>query len=139
MPFEHPALKREKGKLLRTLAARYAKSSVGAELEIEAAELMLDEPERRGEAVDSLLRAWEEDPAEARVASLLKRVLAEDGRIEELVKVLRGTIAAIDGSAEPAVVAHTWPGEETAEDAAEGPALDEALWTGRPRDFDWGD
>ncbi len=36
-----------------------------------------------------------------------------------------------------------WPGEETvedaAEDSAEGPALDEALWTGRPRDFDWGD
>jgi hypothetical protein len=33
-----------------------------------------------------------------------------------------------------------WPGEETVENAAgEGPALDEALWTGRPRDFDWGD
>jgi hypothetical protein len=35
------------------------------------------------------------------------------------------------------------PGEETVEDAVqnshEGPALDEALWTGRPRDFDWGD
>jgi hypothetical protein len=31
-----------------------------------------------------------------------------------------------------------WPGEETVEDV-EGPALDEALWTGRPRDFDWGD
>src|SRR3990172_11950489 len=33
-----------------------------------------------------------------------------------------------------------WPGRETVENAgAEGPALDEALWTGRPRDFDWGD
>jgi hypothetical protein len=37
-----------------------------------------------------------------------------------------------------------WPGEETVEnvddaDNAEGAALDEALWTGRPRDFDWGD
>ena len=34
-----------------------------------------------------------------------------------------------------------WPGEETVEDVegAEGAALDEALWTGRPRDFDWGD
>ena len=37
-----------------------------------------------------------------------------------------------------------WPGEETVENAggnsrSEGPALDEALWTGRPRDFDWGD
>jgi hypothetical protein len=37
-----------------------------------------------------------------------------------------------------------WPGEETAEnvegaDGAEGAVLDETLWTGRPRDFDWGD
>jgi hypothetical protein len=32
-----------------------------------------------------------------------------------------------------------WPGEDTVEDDAEGAALDEALWTGRPRDFDWGD
>ena len=34
-----------------------------------------------------------------------------------------------------------WPGEETVENAEdpEGAALDEALWTGRPRDFDWGD
>jgi len=31
-----------------------------------------------------------------------------------------------------------WPGEETVENV-EGAALDEALWTGRPRDFDWGD
>ena len=31
-----------------------------------------------------------------------------------------------------------WPGEETAE-SVEGAALDEALWTGRPRDFDWGE
>jgi len=33
---------------------------------------------------------------------------------------------------------HPWPGEETAENV-EGAALDETLWTGRPRDFDWGD
>jgi hypothetical protein len=31
-----------------------------------------------------------------------------------------------------------WPGEDTVE-SVEGPALDEALWTGGPRDFDWGD
>jgi hypothetical protein len=31
-----------------------------------------------------------------------------------------------------------WPGEDTVENP-EGAALDEALWTGRPRDFDWGD
>jgi hypothetical protein len=31
-----------------------------------------------------------------------------------------------------------WPGEETVENV-EGAVLEEALWTGRPRDFDWGD
>ncbi|MFO7572292.1 MAG: hypothetical protein R6W48_06805 [Gaiellaceae bacterium] len=31
-----------------------------------------------------------------------------------------------------------WPGEETLE-SVEGAVVDEALWTGRPRDFDWGD
>jgi hypothetical protein len=31
-----------------------------------------------------------------------------------------------------------WPGEDTVE-SVEGPALDEALWSGGPRDFDWGD
>lgn len=31
-----------------------------------------------------------------------------------------------------------WPGEDTVE-SVEGPALDETLWTGQPRDFDWGD
>jgi hypothetical protein len=32
-----------------------------------------------------------------------------------------------------------WPGEENTVEDVEGAALDEALWTGRPRDFDWGD
>lgn len=32
-----------------------------------------------------------------------------------------------------------WPGEETVENVEGGAVLDEALWTGRPRDFDWGD
>jgi hypothetical protein len=31
-----------------------------------------------------------------------------------------------------------WPGEETVENV-EGAVLEDALWTGRPRDFDWGD
>lgn len=31
-----------------------------------------------------------------------------------------------------------WPGEETLE-SVEGAAVDETLWSGRPRDFDWGD
>ena len=54
----------------------------------------------------------------------------EQARIEE----------TIDG--EPAVGLSSkrqpWPGEETSE-SVEGAALDETLWTGRPRDFDWGD
>ena len=54
----------------------------------------------------------------------------EQARIEE----------TLDG--EPAVKLHSsrlpWPGEETVENV-EGPALDDTLWTGRPRDFDWGD
>jgi hypothetical protein len=54
----------------------------------------------------------------------------EQARIEETVD---GEPAA-DLSAERM----PWPGEETAE-SVEGAALDEALWTGRPRDFDWGD
>jgi len=31
-----------------------------------------------------------------------------------------------------------WPGEDTVE-SVEGAAIDEALWAGGPRDFDWGD
>jgi len=54
----------------------------------------------------------------------------EQARIEE----------TLDG--EPAAELHSerlpWPGEETQE-SVEGAALDETLWTGRPRDFDWGD
>jgi hypothetical protein len=56
----------------------------------------------------------------------------EQARIEE---TLDGEPAVdLDSSSERL----PWPGEETAENA-EGAALDEALWTGRPRDFDWGD
>ena len=54
----------------------------------------------------------------------------EQARIEE---TLDGEPAAeLNSERQP------WPGEETVENV-EGPALDEALWTGRPRDFDWGD
>lgn len=54
----------------------------------------------------------------------------EQARIEE----------TLDGepAAELSSTRLPWPGEETVEDA-EGAVLDEALWTGRPRDFDWGD
>jgi hypothetical protein len=54
----------------------------------------------------------------------------EQARIEE----------TLDGepAAELSAERMPWPGEETVENV-EGPALDEALWTGRPRDFDWGD
>jgi hypothetical protein len=55
----------------------------------------------------------------------------EQARIEE----------TLDGEPAPAELSSErlpWPGEETAE-SVEGAALDETLWTGRPRDFDWGD
>jgi hypothetical protein len=58
----------------------------------------------------------------------------EQARIEE---TLDGEVPAVELSAER----QPWPGEETVEDVegVEGAALDEKLWTGRPRDFDWGD
>ena len=53
----------------------------------------------------------------------------EQARLEE----------TLDGAEAPEPVSPLpWPGEETVENV-EGAALDEALWTGRPRDFDWGD
>jgi hypothetical protein len=59
----------------------------------------------------------------------------EQARIEE---TMDGDIPAVELPSERL----PWPGEETVEDAnngVEGAALDETLWTGRPRDFDWGD
>ena len=61
----------------------------------------------------------------------------EQARIEE---TLDGGIPAVELPSDR----QPWPGEETVEDVdgaepAEGAALDETLWTGRPRDFDWGD
>jgi hypothetical protein len=73
-----------------------------------------------------LERYLEEDPLENH--PLFKS--EEQARIEETL----GGEPAAELSAERL----PWPGEETAEDV-EGAALDEALWTGRPRDFDWGD
>jgi hypothetical protein len=73
-----------------------------------------------------LERYLEDDPLENH--PLFKS--EEQARIEE----------TMDG--EPAAELHSarlpWPGEETVE-SVEGPALDEALWSGGPRDFDWGD
>jgi hypothetical protein len=73
-----------------------------------------------------LERYLEEDPLENH--PLFKS--EEQARIEETM----GGEPAAELSAERL----PWPGEETVEDV-EGAALDEALWTGRPRDFDWGD
>jgi hypothetical protein len=56
----------------------------------------------------------------------------EQARIEETLD--GGEPAPVELSSERL----PWPGEET-EENAEGAALDETLWTGRPRDFDWGD
>jgi hypothetical protein len=55
----------------------------------------------------------------------------EQARIED---TLDGTEPAVTfvGASLP------WPGEVTAEEEVEGPALDDGLW-GRSRDFDWGE
>ena len=73
-----------------------------------------------------LARYLDEDPLENH--PLFKS--EEQARIEE----------TMDGepAAELSAERVPWPGEDTAE-SVEGAALDEALWTGRPRDFDWGD
>ena len=57
----------------------------------------------------------------------------EQARLEE----------TMDG-AEPAVVAHTWPGEETvtvesSTRVATHSELEDSLWGRESRDFDWGD
>jgi tetratricopeptide (TPR) repeat protein len=90
------------GALLRTLSSRYAETSVAPELELEAAELMLDEPGRRSDAIDSLFAAWERAPEDARVVALLLRVLEEDGRENELVRVLESQIALAESAADQA-------------------------------------
>jgi hypothetical protein len=73
-----------------------------------------------------LERYLEEDPLENH--PLFKS--EEQARIEE----------TMDGepAAELSSERLSWPGEETVE-SVEGAALDEALWSGGPRDFDWGD
>lgn len=73
-----------------------------------------------------LERYLEEDPLENH--PLFKS--EEQARIEE----------TMDGepAAELSSERLSWPGEDTIENV-EGPALDEALWSGGPRDFDWGD
>jgi hypothetical protein len=57
----------------------------------------------------------------------------EQARIEE---TLGGTESS--SPADESSDSLPWPGEDTVE-SVEGAALDEALWTGGPRDFDWGD
>jgi len=56
----------------------------------------------------------------------------EQARLEE----------TLDG-AEPAVVAHTWPGEQTmameTSPVATHSELEDSLWGRESRDFDWGD
>lgn len=64
----------------------------------------------------------------------------EQARIEETMDGEPASQLSSERLPWPGEVAEGEVAEETVESAAgEGPALDEALWTGRPRDFDWGD
>jgi predicted Zn-dependent protease len=68
--------------LLSFLGKRFAKSEVGAELLLEAGELMLELPERRAEGIEILEQALERDPARDDLALRLARVFEADGKLE---------------------------------------------------------
>jgi tetratricopeptide (TPR) repeat protein len=94
----------ELGALLPALSARYAESPVAQELELEAAELMLDEPERRSDAVAALFALWERDPHDPKAVALLARVLEEEGRTPELVRVLASRLAHAEATRDQAAI-----------------------------------
>ncbi len=80
--------------LLLSLCDRFADSDVGFELEVEAARLMLEQPERHTEGIDRLLAVWQRCPTRDDLARTLMEVLTEEGRSDELVGLLEHRIAA---------------------------------------------
>lgn len=69
--------------LLLTWSQRFENTSVGMALEVEAAKLMLEFPERRAEGVDALLSTWTRDKSREDVADVLSVALGAEGRFEE--------------------------------------------------------
>ena len=79
--------------LLLTWASRFGSVSVGRALEVEAAKLMLDFPERRAEGIEALLSAWSRDSSREDVAEVLGSALVAEGRLEDLAVLVTDRIA----------------------------------------------
>jgi golgin subfamily B member 1 len=78
--------------LLMTWSGRFGSSSAGVELQVEAAKLMLDFPDRRVEGIEALLAAWNRDPSRDDVAEVLALALETEKRFEDLGSLLRDRI-----------------------------------------------
>jgi tetratricopeptide (TPR) repeat protein len=74
--------------LLLTWSNRFINTSVGHVLEVEAAKLMLDFPERRAEGIDALLAAWSRDSSRDDVAEVLTAALTAEHRLEDLAHLV---------------------------------------------------
>ncbi len=78
--------------LLMTWSGRFGSSAAGVELQVEAAKLMLDFPDRRVEGIEALLAAWNRDPSRDDVADVLASALETEKRYDELSNLLRDRI-----------------------------------------------
>lgn len=78
--------------LLMTWSGRFGSSSAGVELQVEAAKLMLEFPDRRVEGIEALLAAWHRDPSRDDVADVLAKALEAEERFDELSNLLRDRI-----------------------------------------------
>ncbi|HEY5956762.1 MAG TPA: tetratricopeptide repeat protein, partial [Polyangiaceae bacterium] len=74
--------------LLLTWSGRFGASAAGVELQVEAAKLMLDFPDRRAEGIEALLTAWNRDPSRDDVADVLGEALETEQRLGELRSLL---------------------------------------------------
>lgn len=78
--------------LLLTWSSRFGSNPTAVELQVEAAKLMLEFPERRVEGIEALLAAWNRDPTRDDVADVLSAALEAENRQEDLVSLLRDRI-----------------------------------------------
>jgi tetratricopeptide (TPR) repeat protein len=78
--------------LLMTWSGRFGSSSAGVELQVEAAKLMLDFPDRRLEGIEALLTAWNRDPSRDDVADVLAQALEAEKRYDDLGSLIRDRI-----------------------------------------------
>lgn len=84
--------------LLLSWSSRFGSSPAGVELQLEAAKLMLDFPDRRLEGIEALLSAWNRDPSRDDVAQVLAAALEAENRHDELIALLRDRITRAERS-----------------------------------------